>query len=89
LSLKKLFYEKVKKEHSYFVFDHIDKTGPKFFSFLDNLIDDYGLLIISRRRDSKYIGNLSLLLCFFDKLEMVNLERTYARELIDYFIDVF
>ena len=86
-SLKKLFYKKAKRKHPYFVFDHIKRVSPKFFSFFDNILDDYSALIIARGADSAHIGHLSLLLCFFDRLEVANLGRRHAYELIDYFID--
>ena len=89
LSLRKLFYEKAKRDHPYFVFDHIERVNSRLYSFIDNLIDDYNVLIIARCPDSACIGRLVLLLCFFDKLEVSNLEKRHAYELIDYFIDVF
>ncbi|MFQ5714995.1 MAG: AAA family ATPase [Candidatus Scalinduaceae bacterium] len=89
LSLKKLFYKKIKKENPYLVFDHTGRVGPKFFSFIENLLDEYSMLIIARSRHSNEIGDLYLLLYSFDKLEIPNLNREHAAKLTDYFVKSF
>ncbi len=87
LSLRKLFYKKVQKEKPYLIFDHIGSVGPKFFSYLENLLDEHPALFIARSPDTEEIGDLSLLLFSFDKLEIHNLNRKYAFELITHFIE--
>ncbi len=89
LSLRKLFYKKIKKENPYLVFDHIGCVGPKFFSYLENLLDEHPVLFIARSPDTGEIGDLSLLLYSFDKLEVHNLNRKYAYELITHFIESY
>ncbi len=89
LSLRKLFYQKVQKEKPYLVFDHVGSVGPKFFSYLENLLDEHPALFIARSPDHGEIGNLSLLMYSFHKLEVHNLNRKYAYELINHFIESF
>nr|MBC8551154.1 ATP-binding protein [Candidatus Brocadiales bacterium] len=43
-SLRKLFYKKVHKEKPYLIFDHIGSVGLKFFSYLENLLDEHPAL---------------------------------------------
>jgi hypothetical protein len=89
LSLRKLFYKKIQKENPYLIFDHMGRVGPKFFSYLENLFDEHPVLIIARSSDPGDIGDLSLLLYSFEKLELQNLNRKHAYELITYFIDSY
>ncbi|MCP4914674.1 MAG: hypothetical protein GY909_16275 [Oligoflexia bacterium] len=89
LSLRKLFYKKIKKENQYLVFDHMGRVGPRFFSYLENLLDEHPALFIARSPDPKDIGDLSLLLFSFGKLEIHNLNRKHAFELINHFIESF
>ncbi len=89
LSLRKLFYKKIHKENPYLVFDHIGRVGSKFFSYLENLLDGHPVLIIARSVDPGEIGELSLLLFSFDKLEVYNLNRKYAYELINHLIESY
>ncbi|MHC4268277.1 MAG: ATP-binding protein [Planctomycetota bacterium] len=89
LSLRKLFYKKIHKENPYLVFDHIGRVGPKFFSYLENLLDEHPILIIARSPDPGEIGDLSLLLFSFDKLEVQNMHRKHAYELITHFIESY
>ncbi len=88
-SLKKLFYKKIQKERPYLVFDHTGRVGPKFFSYLENLLDDHPVLIIARSTDPGDIGDLSLLLFSFEKLEVQNQNIKHAYELITHFIDSY
>ena len=88
-SLRKLFYKKIHKEKPYLIFDLMGSVGPKFFSYLENLLDEHPALFIARSPDPKEIGDLSLLLFSFDKLEIHNLNRKYAFELITYLIESF
>ncbi|MCP4255371.1 MAG: hypothetical protein GY775_18600 [Candidatus Scalindua sp.] len=88
-SLRKLFYKKILKEKPYLVFDHMGSVGPKFFSYLENLLDEHPALFVARSTDPGEIGDLSLLLFSFDKLEIHNLNRKYAFELITHFIESF
>ena len=87
LSLRKLFYKKIQKEKPYLIFDHIGSVGPRFFSYLENLLDEHPVLFIARSSGPEEIGDLSLLLFSFDKLEVHNLNRKYAYELITHFIE--
>jgi len=89
LSLRKLFYKKVQKEKPYLIFDHMGRVGPKFFSYLENLLDEHSALFIARSSDPGEIGDLSLLLYSFDKLEIHNLNRKHAFELITHCIESF
>jgi hypothetical protein len=89
LSLRKLFYKKIKKEKPYLIFDHVGRVGPKFFSYLENLLDEHPALFIARSPDTGKIGDLSLLLYSFDKLEVHSLNRKYAYELITHFIESY
>lgn len=88
-SLRKLFYKKVHKERPYLIFDHMGSVGPKFFSYLENLLDEHPALFVARSPAPGEIGDLSLLLFSFDKLEVHNLNRKYAFELITHFIESF
>jgi hypothetical protein len=88
-SLRKLFYKKIHKEKPYLVFDHMGRVGPKFFSYLENLLDEHPTLFIAQSHDPGEIGGLSLLLYSFDKLEVHNLNRKYAYELITHFIESY
>jgi len=88
-SLRKLFYKKIHKERPYLIFDHMGSVGPKFFSYLENLLDEHPALFIARSPDPKEIGDLSLLLFSFDKLEIHNLNRKHAFELITNLIESF
>ncbi|MBT3879265.1 MAG: hypothetical protein HOI47_32915 [Candidatus Scalindua sp.] len=88
-SLRKLFYKKVQKEKPYLIFDHIGSVGPKFFSYLENLLDEHPALFIARSPDPGEIGGLSLLLFSFDKVEVHNLNRKHAFELITHFIESY
>ena len=88
-SLRKLFYKKIHKEKPYLIFDHMGSVGPKFFSYLENLLDEHPALFVARSFDSGEIGDLSLLLFSFDKLEIHNLNRKYAFELITHLIESF
>ncbi len=87
LSLRKLFYKKIHKEKPYLIFDHMGSVGPKFFSYLENLLDEHPALFAARSSDPTEIGGLSLLLFSFDKLEIHNLNRKYAFELITNLIE--
>ncbi len=89
LSLRKLFYKKIQNERPYLIFDHIGSVGPKFFSYLENLLDEHPALFIARSSDPGEIGDLSLLLFSFDKLEVHNLNRKHAFELITHFIESY
>jgi hypothetical protein len=89
LSLRKLFYKKVQKEGPYLIFDHMGSVGPKFLSYLENLLDEHPALFIARSPDPVEIGDLSLLLFSFDKLEVHNLNRKHAFELITHCIESF
>ncbi len=88
-SLRKLFFKKIYKEKPYLIFDHMGSVGPKFFSYLENLLDEHPALFIARSSVPGEIGDLSLLLFSFDKLEVLNLNRKYAFELITHFIESF
>jgi len=88
-SLRKLFYKKIHKEKPYLIFDHMGSVGPKFFSYLENLLDEHLALFIARSHDPGEIGDLSLLLFSFDKLEVHNLNRKHAFELITHLIESF
>ncbi len=88
-SLRKLFYKKIHKEKPYLVLDHMGSVGPKFFSYLENLLDEHPVLFMARSADPKEIGDLSLLLFSFDKMEIHNLNRKYAFELITHFVESF
>ncbi|MBC8555832.1 MAG: hypothetical protein H8D23_39980, partial [Candidatus Brocadiales bacterium] len=63
--------------------------GPKFFSYLENLLGEHPALFIARSPDPGGIGDLSLLLFSFDKLEVHNLNRKHAFVLITHFIESF
>ena len=89
LSLRKLFYKKVHKEKPYLIFDHMGSVGPKFFAYLENLLDEHPALFVARSPDHGEIGDLSLLLFSFNKLEIHNLNRKYAFELITHFIESY
>ncbi len=89
LSLRKLFYKKIQKEKPYLIFDHMGRVGPRFFSYLENLLDEHPALFIARSSDPGEIGDLSLLLFSFDKLEVHNLNRKYSYELITHFIESY
>ena len=89
LSLRKLFYKKIQKETPYLIFDHMGSVGPRFFSYLENLLDEHPALFIARSSDPGEIGDLSLLLFSFDKMEVHNLNRKHAFELITYFIESY
>ncbi len=88
-SLRKLFYKRIHKEKPYLIFDHMGSVGPKFFSYLENLLDEHPVLFVARSPDPGAIGDLSLLLFSFDKLEIHNLNRKYAFELITHLIESF
>ncbi len=88
-SLRKLFYKKIQKERPYLVFDHTGRVGPKFCSYLENLLDEHPVLIIARSTDPGDIGDLSLLLFSFEKLEVQNQNIKHAYELITHFIDSY
>jgi len=88
-SLRKLFYKRVDKEKPYLIFDHMGSVGPKFFSYLENLLDEHPALFVARSSAPGEIGDLSLLLFSFDKLEIHNLDRKYAFELITHLIESF
>jgi AAA+ ATPase superfamily predicted ATPase len=88
-SLRKLFYKRVHREKPYLIFDQMGSVGPKFFSYLENLLDEHPALFVARSSDPGEIGDLSLLLFSFDKLEVHNLNRKYAFELITYLIESF
>ncbi len=89
ISLRKLFYKKVQKDNPYLIFDHIGSVGPKFFSYLENLLDEHPALFIARSPDPGEIGDLSLLLFSFDKLEIHKLNRKHAFELITHLIESY
>ncbi len=89
LSLRKLFYKKVHKEKPYLIFDHLGSVGPKFFAYLENLLDEHPALFIARSPDHGEIGDLSLLLFSFNKLEVNNLNRKFSFELITHFIESY
>ncbi len=89
VSLRKLFYEKIHKEKPYLIFDHMGSVGPKSFSYLENLLDEHPALFVARSPAPGEIGDLSLLLFSFDKLEIHNLNRKYAFELITHLIENF
>ena len=86
-SLRKLFYKRVHKEKPYLIFDHMGSVGPKFFTYLENLLDEHPALFVARTPDPGEIGDLSLFLFSFDKLEVHNLNRKYAFELITHLIE--
>ena len=88
-SLRKLFYKKIHKEKPYLIFDLMGSVGPKFFSYLENLLDEHPALFIARSPDPGEIGGLSLLLFSFDKVEVHNLNRKHAFELITHFIESY
>ncbi len=88
-SLRKLFYKKIHKQKPYLIFDHMGSVGPKFFSYLENLLDEHPALFVARSPAPGEIGDLSLLLFSFDKLEVHNLNRKYAFELITHLIERF
>ena len=88
-SLRKLFYKKVHKEKPYLIFDHMGSVGPMFCSYLENLLDEHPALFIARSADPGEIGDLSLLLYSFAKLEIHNLNRKHAFELITHFIESY
>ncbi len=88
-SLRKLFYKKIHKEKPYLIFDHMGSVGPKFFSYLENLLDEHPALFVARSPDPGEIGDLSLLLFSFDKLEINNMTRKHAFELITHLIESF
>lgn len=89
VSLRKLFYKKIQKESPYLVFDHMGRVGPKFFSYLENLLDEHPALFIARSPDPGEIGDLSLFLFSFDKLEVNNLNRKHAYDLITHYIESY
>ncbi len=88
-SLRKLFYKRVHREKTYLIFDHMGSVGPKFFTYLENLLDEHPALFVARSPDPGEIGDLSLLLFSFDKLEIHNLNRKHAFELITHLIESY
>jgi hypothetical protein len=52
-------------------------------------MEKIAIMVVARSPHAEDIGHLSLLLCYFDKLEFSNFSREYCDELSDYLIDSF
>jgi len=91
LALKKLFYEILRKNKpDYIVFDHIESVEPKFYSFLEYLLEaKIPLIVLSRGLDKKNIGHLRMSLFNFEKVEISDFDRSTADLLIEHFISEF
>ncbi len=90
LSLKKLFYKLLKRENPYFVFDHIERVAPKFYSFFKYLMDEkIPFAIVGREISRKEIGHLVMATFYFEKIEISNLDRLTTYTLVDHFIKEF
>ena len=86
--LKKLFYKVLDKNPSYLVFDHIAKMGPRYCSLLDYIVLERqtSLIVLSRGLKQQDIGHLGMMSCYFEKIEISNLDRIAADNLTEYFI---
>jgi len=90
LSLKKLFRKLLKRGKPYFVFDHIGRVAPKFYSFFEHLMDEeIPFVIVSRGISRKEIGHLVMATFYFEKIEISNLDRLTTYTLTDHFIEEF
>lgn len=90
LGLKKLFYKLLKREKPYFIFDHIGRVSPKFYSFFEYLMDEeIPFTIISRGISRNEIGHLVMATFYFEKIGIFNLNRATTNSLVDHFISEF
>ena len=89
-ALKKLFYGLLNKKPEYIVFDHIEWIEPQYYSFLAYLIEkEVPLIVVSQGLDKNDIGHLWMLLCSFEKVEIANLDKSGADELIEHYVESF
>jgi len=90
LDLKRLFYKLLKREKPYFIFDHLGRVLPKFYSFFEHLMDEeIPFAIISRGTNRDEIGHLVMATFYFEKIEIFNLDRVATNSLVDHFISEF
>jgi hypothetical protein len=90
LSLRKMFYPLLDKEPQYIIFDHIEYVDPKYYLFLEYLIErKLPLMIAGQGTDKKSIGYLRMLLFNFKKVEICALSRMKTDEMVNYYIGRF
>lgn len=87
LALKKMCYGILDKNPGYVVFDHITWIEPRFYGFLTYIRDkDLPLMIVSRGVNKKNIGQLWRSSYTFEKVEITNLDKAKAEEVISHYI---
>jgi len=90
LALKKTLYPILDRKPEYIIFDHIGRVEPKYYSFLEYLIErEAPLIIIAKGIDKKSIGHLRFILHNFEKIEISNFDRSRSDSLIEYYIHEF
>ena len=89
LGLRKLIYQLSKSGGKYFIFDHVEKSSSRLFSLTEWLCEHVPIIMVGRGPYYKDIGTMSYFLWNFSKIELVNLSRLHADELIDFFINEY
>jgi GTPase SAR1 family protein len=90
LELRKMVYPLLDKQPEYIIFDHIGRIEPKYYSFLEYLIErNLPLMVISQGTDKKAIGNLRYLLHNFERVEISNFSRVATDVLVVHYINAF
>jgi len=90
LTLKNKFYEVLTQNPRHVILDHLERVGPKYYSFLNCLIDKgIPIIVVSRGLTKEDIGHFRTLLFGFEKVEIRNLDKQTADELINCFIKEF
>lgn len=83
-ALKRMFYRILDQSPEYVVFDQIAWVGPKYYAFLDYIMSrEIPLIVLTRHLDKRSVGHLWLALYNFAKVEIANLDKPRAEELID------
>ena len=90
LELRKALYPILDKRPEYIIFDHIGYVEPKYYAFLEYLIDrNLPLIVISQGTDKKAIGHLRYLLHCFERVEILNFSRVATDILVVHYINEF
>lgn len=84
--LRKIFFEKVKKERPYLVFDHVANITSRYSSFVHTLTEYTNMLIISRTSYIRDIKDLAIVTTNFNKLGISPLDKKQSYMLIDHFM---
>jgi len=89
-ALRTAFYKVLTRHPRYVILDHLGRVTPKYYSFLNYLIDrGIPLMVASHGLRKEDIGHLCVLLVTFEKVEVRNFGKRTTALLVEHFMNEF